>query len=110
MVTSEPPDMVRSVQGEASQAQAGRGLAGRAQSVDQTDGEVAAGAVAADRDVLRRDPLRAQDNATPRARPRAPRETDAPARADTSTASVRMRAARPASVTMRRWLAIEPEQ
>ena len=35
LVASVPPDIVRSVHGETSQAQAGRFLAGRAQAVDQ---------------------------------------------------------------------------
>ena len=68
LVASVAPDIARSVQGDTSQAQAGSGLARRAQPVDQSEREPAAGAVAADRDVCRRMPCRA-GNATRPAHP-----------------------------------------
>ena len=52
--------MVRSVHGEMSHAQAGCSSPRRAEPVAEPDGEVAAGAVAADRDRPRRDPLPAE--------------------------------------------------
>ena len=64
MVASVAPDMVRSVQGETSQAQAGKASPAARKPSDQPEREIAAGAVAADGDVFCSDALLAQE--TPR--------------------------------------------
>ncbi len=58
----------------------------------------------------RRNALAGAGSAMRPAHRRARPGTDVPAPAGKPTASVRIAAARPASVTMRRWLTIEPEQ
>ena len=107
-MSSVAPDIVRSVQGETSQAQAGN-CSPAARSVDQREREIAAGAVAADRDVFGAMPCwRRKRHAVERVLMRG--RIGMFGREPVIDRERALRAARPASVTIRRWLTIEPEQ
>ena len=89
---------------------AGNGSPASRSRIVKREREIAARAVAADRDVVRGDALLAQPAPGRERVLVARRGTDARARADIRPRACASPPARPASVTMRRWLTIEPEQ